>query len=69
MIEPTPHLFSVSVDRVILTYFPPDQFVSGGTCVGKLDNRSAQVLRTVYEDPLVHMQLVLAHRLSKLAIR
>jgi hypothetical protein len=47
------------VESPTLLYSPPNHLTSGGYPVGKIEDRSAQILQTFHEDTLINMQIVL----------
>jgi SWI/SNF-related matrix-associated actin-dependent regulator of chromatin subfamily A3 len=51
-----------SIDHQTLLYFPPDHLTSSGYVVGKIQERSAQILQTLHEDVSIDVQIVLSQR-------
>ena len=44
-----------------LDFLPPDQLIYKEARVGRFDDRSAEILRAICEDPLFDLQLMLMH--------
>lgn len=40
-------------------FLPPNQLIYKETCIGRFDDRSAEILCVICEDPLVELQLML----------
>jgi SWI/SNF-related matrix-associated actin-dependent regulator of chromatin subfamily A3 len=53
-------LLTQPVENLSLLYSVPDRLTSGGYFVGKLEDRSAQILQTLYEDILIDVQIILS---------
>ncbi|KAL1798026.1 hypothetical protein ACET3X_004632 [Alternaria dauci] len=53
------HVSDSSIGCASLAFLPPDQVTYDGSWVGRFDDRSAEILRAICEDPLVDLQLVL----------
>jgi SWI/SNF-related matrix-associated actin-dependent regulator of chromatin subfamily A3 len=51
-----------SIEQQTLLYLPPDRLTSSGCTIGKIEERSAQILQTLHEDSSIDLQIVLPQR-------
>jgi SWI/SNF-related matrix-associated actin-dependent regulator of chromatin subfamily A3 len=61
-VEADEQFLTHSTERPVLQYSPPDRLMSGACIIGKIEDRSAQILQTLHEDSSLDMQIVLAQR-------
>ncbi|KAH7385940.1 SNF2 family N-terminal domain-containing protein [Pyrenochaeta sp. MPI-SDFR-AT-0127] len=53
-------------DHVSIVFSPPDELYVGENLVGNLEDRSAQILRVLSDDPLINVQVILPSQDPKL---